>query len=183
MSAPNIVVILSAYNEAQTIADTIAAFAKALREAALYVINNNSSDKTPELASEALLRPGHIGGVTDEPRQGKGNALRRTFHEIDADIYLIADADMTYPADRERDLIAPVVEGVADMVVGDRHTGGHYAYSRLTPIILAVDLNVGSFWHTYLFIRDERLGVVVVSASARFHRRCQKVFGCDQPYR
>ncbi|MGY6215132.1 glycosyltransferase [Methylolobus aquaticus] len=124
MSAPSIVVILPAYNEEQTITDTIAGFAKALPDAALYVVSNNYSDKTSELALQTLRNLGRVGGVIDELRQGKGNALPRAFHEIDADVYLLADADMTYPADRARDLIAPIVEGVAYMVVGDRHTGG-----------------------------------------------------------
>lgn len=122
-----IAVILPAYNEEITIQNVIVEFHRALPEAAIYVINNNSKDRTAELAAATLAKIGCTGGVINEYRQGKGNALRRAFHEIDADIYVLADADLTYPAGRARDLIAPIVEGRADMVVGDRHSGGHYS--------------------------------------------------------
>lgn len=122
-----IAVILPAYNEEITIQNVIVEFHRALPEAAIYVINNNSKDRTAELAAATLAKIGCTGCVINEYRQGKGNALRRAFHEIDADIYVLADADQTYPAARARDLIAPIVEGRADMVVGDRHSGGHYS--------------------------------------------------------
>nr|WP_315253021.1 glycosyltransferase family 2 protein [uncultured Duganella sp.] len=125
--APQIAVVLPAYNEELTIAETIRDFATHLPEAQIYVINNNSKDQTGRIAREQLASLGRQGGVIDELRQGKGNALRRAFHSIDADVYVLADADMTYPASRARDLIVPIVENRADMVVGDRHSGGHYA--------------------------------------------------------
>jgi hypothetical protein len=68
-----------------------------------------------------------LGGVLNESRKGKGNAVRRAFLDINADFYILADADLTYPAARVRDLLAPVLQGRADMVVGDRHSAGHYA--------------------------------------------------------
>jgi glycosyltransferase involved in cell wall biosynthesis len=122
-----IAVVLPAYNEEATIEGVIREFATALPEASIYVINNNSKDRTKEIADLVLRELGRTGGVIGEPRQGKGNALRRAFSEIDADIYVLADADLTYPASRARDLIAPVVHGSADMVVGDRHSDGHYS--------------------------------------------------------
>lgn len=67
------------------------------------------------------------GGVINEIRPGKGNAVRRAFLDIDADIYILADADLTYPASQVHELMAPVIAGEADMVVGDRHSSGHYA--------------------------------------------------------
>ncbi|HYD80943.1 MAG TPA: glycosyltransferase [Paucimonas sp.] len=124
---PDVAVILPAYNEEQTIADTIAAFHAALPLARIFVINNNSSDATESIARATLAELRCPGAVINERRQGKGNALRRAFMDIDADVYLLADADMTYPAARARDLIRPIVEGEADMVVGDRHSNGHYA--------------------------------------------------------
>lgn len=127
MPEPRVAVILPAFNEEATIAETVIAFGHALPEAAIYVVNNNSSDRTRELAIAALATLGNAGDVIDEPRQGKGNALRRAFHDIDADVYLLADADLTYPADRARDLIAPILDGKADMVVGDRHSAGCYS--------------------------------------------------------
>lgn len=70
---------------------------------------------------------GARGGVINEKRPGKGNAVRRAFLDVDADIYILADADLTYPAARAHELMAPIIAGVADMVVGDRHSSGHYA--------------------------------------------------------
>jgi glycosyltransferase involved in cell wall biosynthesis len=133
-SPPDVVVILPAYNEALTIRDTIASFHAALPLGRIIVINNNSSDGTQEIAARALAELACDGAVINEERQGKGNAVRRAFTEIDADIYVLADADMTYPADRVLDLIRPVVERRADMVVGDRHSGGHYAQENTRPL-------------------------------------------------
>lgn len=126
-AAADIAVILPAFNEEQTIGDTIRAFHAALPLARIVVVNNNSSDRTREIAARALLEVRCRGAVIDEERQGKGMAVRRAFMDVDADIYVLADADMTYPADRVQDLIRPVAQGRADMVVGDRHSGGDYA--------------------------------------------------------
>ncbi len=122
-----IAVILPAYNEEKTIAATIEDFHQALPDAAVWVINNRSSDATEQKALDTLTRLGCNGGVINERRPGKGNAVRRAFLDIDADIYILADADMTYPADQAYELMAPVIAGEADMVVGDRHTSGRYA--------------------------------------------------------
>lgn len=124
---PKIAVILPAYNEEVTIREVILAFHKSLPQASIYVINNNSKDRTAELAAATLSEVGVDGRVIHESRQGKGNALRRAFQEVDADVYLLSDADLTYPADRAHDLMWPVLSGEADMVVGDRHSGGHYS--------------------------------------------------------
>lgn len=121
-----IAIILPAYNEAATIEAVILAFHTALPQAQIYVIDNNSSDGTGVIANATLSRIQATGQVIHEPRQGKGHALRRAFQTIDADVYLLADADLTYPAERALDLIAPIQRGDADMVVGDRHSGGHY---------------------------------------------------------
>jgi cellulose synthase/poly-beta-1,6-N-acetylglucosamine synthase-like glycosyltransferase len=104
-NAINIAVILPAYNEEQTIALTIEQFNSSIPEAAIWVINNRSSDDTERIACEKLRALGCAGGVISEKRPGKGNAVRRGFLEIDADIYILADADMTYPATRARDLM------------------------------------------------------------------------------
>lgn len=124
---PRIAIILPAYNEASTVAATMRSFHAALPVAEIVVVNNNSKDDTADIAARTLAELGARGRVLHESRQGKGNATRRAFLEVDADIYVMADADLTYPADRVRDLIRPIVEGKADMVVGDRHSGGHYA--------------------------------------------------------
>ena len=122
-----VAVILPAFNEELTIADTIRAFNAALPLAQIHVVDNNSGDRTAQLAAQTLASLGCAGSVIPEPRQGKGNALRRAFLEVDADIYVLSDADMTYPAGRAPDLIEPVASGRADMVVGNRHSGGDYS--------------------------------------------------------
>jgi glycosyltransferase involved in cell wall biosynthesis len=129
-----IAVVLPAYNEEATLAETMIAFNKELPDAAIYVIDNNSKDATHSIAVSTLHELGCRGAVIREKRQGKGNALRRAFMEIDADIYVLADADMTYPAERVHDLMQPVYAGEADMTVGDRHSGGHYAQENDRPL-------------------------------------------------
>jgi len=129
-----IAVILPAYNEELTVAATINAFHQAVPEAAVWVVDNRSSDRTREIANETISRLGCTGSVIDEPRPGKGNAVRRAFLAVDADVYLLADADLTYPAEQARELIAPILAGNADMVVGDRHSAGHYASENKRPL-------------------------------------------------
>lgn len=122
----SIALILPAYNEELTISQVIAAFHRELPEANIFVIDNNSTDSTFELASSALRDLNINGKVIKEQRQGKGNAVRRAFLEVNADVYVMADADLTYPASRVRDLIEPILSGEVDMVVGDRHSLGGY---------------------------------------------------------
>jgi glycosyltransferase involved in cell wall biosynthesis len=122
-----VAVILPSYNEELTIAAVIEDFHQHLPGAEIWVINNRSIDATESIARDTLMRLECPGGVINERRPGKGNAVRRAFMDIDADIYVLADADMTYPAAQARDLMAPVLVGEADMVVGDRHSAGHYA--------------------------------------------------------
>ncbi len=122
-----VTIILPAYNEEATIAGTIADFFRELPAADVVVVNNNSSDRTREVALKTFAELGASGRVIDEPRKGKGNAVRRAFMDVDADVYVLADADQTYPAARVHELMQPVLEGRADMVVGDRHSTGDYA--------------------------------------------------------
>ena len=122
----SIAIVLPAYNEEQTIAATIEDFHKALPDADIWVVNNRSSDATERVTLEAMARLGCGGGLLNEKRPGKGNAVRRAFLDIDADIYVLADADLTYPAAQAHQLIGPVVAGEADMAVGDRHSSGRY---------------------------------------------------------
>jgi glycosyltransferase involved in cell wall biosynthesis len=119
-------IILPAYNEELTIEATIRSFHAELPSAFIWVIDNKSEDSTQALARETIAQLGCPGGVIFEGRKGKGNAIRRAFHDIEADIYVLADADLTYPANRVHDLISPIKCNIADMVVGDRHSGGHY---------------------------------------------------------
>lgn len=125
--AVRIAIVLPAYNEEATVAATITAFHAALPGAAIWVVDNRSSDGTGAVARATLAGLGCAGGVWNEARPGKANAVRRAFQEIEADVYVMSDADLTYPADRIGDLVAPILAGEADMVVGDRHSAGHYA--------------------------------------------------------
>lgn len=115
-----IAILLPAYNEEVTIVKVIEDFKKALPQAEIYVYDNNSKDKTNQLAKEA----GAI--VRFEPRQGKGNVVRSMFREIDADYYIMADADDTYPAAEIEKLLEPLRTGMADMTIGDRLSNGTY---------------------------------------------------------
>ena len=92
---PVIALILPAYNEALTIAATMEAFHRALPGMRIIVVDNNSTDATQRIASETLQRLGAAGAVLSELRQGKGNAVRRAFLEVEADIYDMSDADLT----------------------------------------------------------------------------------------
>jgi len=123
----DVAIILPAFNEERTIGPTIEDFHQALPEASIWVINNRSTDATEASARSVLERLNCRGGVINEHRQGKGNAVRRGFTTVEADVYVLADADCTYPAADLCKLMAPVLAGDADMVVGDRHVGGHYA--------------------------------------------------------
>lgn len=122
--SPRVAVLLPCYNEEAAIAQTIADFRAALPEAAIYVYDNNSKDRTVEVASAA----GAI--VRSEKMQGKGHVVRRMFADIDADIYVMADGDATYEAAAAPELVAKLVDENLDMVVGARKSEVEAAYRR-----------------------------------------------------
>ncbi|MFD9901899.1 glycosyltransferase [Mesorhizobium sp. UC22_110] len=111
---PTIAVLLPCYNEELTIADVVRRFREALPVATIYVYDNNSKDLTALKARAA----GAV--VVREPRQGKGNVVRRMFADIDADIYLMADGDGTYAPEDAPLLINTLLTERCDMVVGTR---------------------------------------------------------------
>ncbi|MDX2095846.1 MAG: glycosyltransferase family 2 protein [Alphaproteobacteria bacterium] len=111
---PTIAVLLPCYNEATTLAQVIADFRAALPEAHIYVFDNNSTDDSAAIARAAGAIVAHV------PFQGKGNVVRRMFADVDADIYVMADADSTYDAARARELVTPILNGTADTVVAVR---------------------------------------------------------------
>ena len=119
-----IAVLLPCYNEEAAIAQTVAGFRAALPDATIYVYDNNSRDRTIEVARAA----GAI--VRTERIQGKGNVVRRMFADIDADIYVMADGDATYDAASAPALVARVLDEQLDMVVGARVTQADAAYRR-----------------------------------------------------
>ncbi|WP_257646413.1 glycosyltransferase family 2 protein [Streptococcus mutans] len=113
--------MLPAYNEEITIERVIKDFQNVLPNADIYVYDNNSKDRTNELAKQS----GAI--VRFEPRQGKGNVVRSMFREIEADYYIMVDADDTYPAAEVNKLLEPLKNGMADMTIGDRLSNGTYS--------------------------------------------------------
>lgn len=116
-----VAVLIPCYNEELTIGKVIKDFKRELPDANIYVYDNNSKDKTGEIATE-------LGAVViKEKRQGKGNVVRSMFRDIDADIYIMVDGDDTYPAEAAKKLMQPIINNEADMVIGDRLSNGTYA--------------------------------------------------------
>ena len=116
----DVAVLIPCYNEAITIAKVIDDFKRSLPGATIYVYDNNSSDGTGDIARE------HGAVVRLEPRQGKGNVVRQMMRDIDAPYYIMVDGDDTYPAEAAPELLRPLIDGVADHVVGDRLSNGTY---------------------------------------------------------
>ena len=98
-----IAVLIPCYNEEKTVEKVVRDFRQVLPEAVIYVYDNNSSDRTVELAEKA----GAV--VRHEYLQGKGNVIRRMFREIDAEVYIMTDGDDTYPAEFAREMVDKVL--------------------------------------------------------------------------
>ena len=124
MTMSEIAVLIPCYNEEKTIKKVIADYKRVLPEADIYVYNNNSSDKTAEFAAES----GAI--VRNEYRQGKGNVIRSMFRDIDANCYLMIDGDDTYPAENAVEMVKYVLNGQADMVIGDRLSSTYFTENK-----------------------------------------------------
>lgn len=119
-----IAVILPCYNEEAAIGATVAGFRAALPDATIYVYDNNSRDRTREVAAEA----GAI--VRTETMQGKGHVVRRMFADVEADVYVMADGDLTYDPQAAPAMIRRLVDEQLDMVVGARADQVQAAYRR-----------------------------------------------------
>lgn len=119
-----IAVLIPCYNECQTIAKVVADFKRTLPEAVIYVYDNNSSDGTGDAARQA----GAV--VRQEYQQGKGSVIRRMFREIDAQCYIMADGDDTYPAEHAPEMVRQVLERKVDMVVGDRLSSTYFEENK-----------------------------------------------------
>ncbi|MCR5390689.1 MAG: glycosyltransferase family 2 protein [Lachnospiraceae bacterium] len=119
-----IAVLIPCYNEEKTIEKVVKDSFAALPDAKVYVYDNNSTDRTAELAEKA----GAI--VRREPRQGKGYVLRRMFREIDALCYICVDGDDTYPMDKAPEMARKVLEENVDMVVGDRLSSTYFKENK-----------------------------------------------------
>ncbi len=131
MNKKKIAVLIPAYNEEQTIRDVIIDFwlygKKDQYDYKIYVVDNNSNDKTNQIAKETFLELGVTGDVMFVRRQGKANAVKYAFQKIDADVYIMIDADCTYWAEDIDKFIDPILNEDMDMVIGDRMSTGHYA--------------------------------------------------------
>ncbi len=119
-----IAVLIPCYNEEKTIGKVVEDFKKELPEAKIYVYDNNSKDKTAQIAKEA----GAI--VKFETRQGKGNVIRTMFREIDAESYIMVDGDDTYPAENAKEMVQAVLEENVDMVIGDRLSSTYFTENK-----------------------------------------------------
>lgn len=119
-----IAVLIPCYNEEKTIGKVVRDFKEVLPESTIYVYDNNSSDKTSEIAkAEGAV-------VRYEYQQGKGNVIRRMFREIDAECYIMTDGDDTYPAEFAREMCDKVLERNVDMVVGDRLSSTYFEENK-----------------------------------------------------
>jgi glycosyltransferase involved in cell wall biosynthesis len=145
VTPPRIAVILPCYNEQAAIGKTVRDFRAALPQAQVYVYDNNSKDKTVAVAQEA----GAI--VRTEPRQGKGNVMRRMFADVEADIYVLADGDDTYDAGQAPALVRKLIDEELDLVTGRRvhteaaayragHVWGNKMLTGLTALMFGIEL-------------------------------------------
>lgn len=140
---PRVAVLIPCLNEELMVGTVVKDFRRELPEAEIWVVDNGSTDNTTAVAAAAGAR------IIREPRTGKGFALRIAFRDIDADIYILADGDGQLPAESVHDLMRPVLEGRADMVVGSRalagrtsqrfvNNVGNILFSRLLRTLLGV---------------------------------------------
>jgi glycosyltransferase involved in cell wall biosynthesis len=135
---PRIAVLLPCYNEEATIAATVEGFRSALPQATVYVYDNNSGDRTREVAAKA----GAV--VRGERQQGKGYVVRRMFADVDADVYVMADGDLTYDPQAAPEMVELLLAEQLDMVVGTRRheaaaaeRRGHVLGNRIFTGLLA----------------------------------------------
>lgn len=120
---PDVAILVPCYNEEVTIGKVVSDFRRVLPDATVYVFDNNSTDRTAQIAREK----GAV--VIKEPRQGKGHVVRAMFTQVDADIYVMVDGDDTYPAEAAVDMVNKVAEGY-DMVVGDRLSSTYFEENK-----------------------------------------------------
>ena len=136
--SPRIAVLLPCYNEEAAIGQTVRGFRDALPSATIYVYDNNSRDRTREVAAEA----GAV--VRSEKQQGKGNVVRRMFADIDADVYVMADGDLTYDPKAAPAMVDMLLADQLDMIVGTRrheekeaYRGGHVLGNKVFTGLLS----------------------------------------------
>jgi glycosyltransferase involved in cell wall biosynthesis len=156
---PRIAILIPCHNEELTIAKVVRSFRDELPSADIYVFDNNSTDETVRVARDAGAT------VMHERRQGKGNVVQTMFRVVRADVYVMGDGDDTYPAEAVHDLIAPVIEDKADMVIGSRLQDGSRSEFRALN-------RFGN--RLYLFVLTRMFGVKLsdlLSGYRAFNRR------------
>lgn len=145
-SPPRIAILIPCYNEQLTVGDVVRSFRTELPGSDIWVFDNNSTDRTVEVARDAGAR------VAFELRQGKGYVVQRMFQDVEADVFIMVDGDGTYPPGDVHKLIEPIMLGNADMTVGSRLTQesnsefrslnrlGNYFFLRAINFIFGVRL-------------------------------------------
>ena len=144
-----IAILIPCYNESTTIEKVVKDCHSILPDADIYVYDNNSTDQTSEIARKA----GAI--VRHEYRQGKGNVIRSMFRDIEADCYLMIDGDDTYPAENANEMCSLILEGKADMVIGDRLSSTYFKENK-RPFHNVGNIIVRKFINM-LFVRKENV--------------------------
>ena len=158
------VILIPCYNESKTIGKVVSDFKKLMPHADIYVYDNNSTDGTDEIAKNA----GAI--VRYEYQQGKGNVVKSMFREISADCYIMVDGDDTYPAETATEIEKLILNGEADMVIGDRlsstyfeendrlfHNTGNRVVRKFINMFFNCDLNdimTGMRGFSYNFVKS-----------------------------
>ena len=158
------VILIPCYNESKTIGKVVSDFKKVMPHADIYVYDNNSTDGTDEIAKNA----GAI--VRYEYQQGKGNVVKSMFREITADCYIMVDGDDTYPAETATEIEKLILNGEADMVIGDRlsstyfeendrlfHNTGTRVVRKFINMFFSCDLNdimTGMRGFSYNFVKS-----------------------------
>lgn len=119
-----VAVLIPCYNEELTIGKVVQDFKKSLPDAVIYVYDNNSKDKTAEIAKAngAIVRY--------ERKQGKGNVMRSMFRDIEAECYILVDGDDTYPAEAAPELVSAILEWGGDLVIGDRLSSTYFTENK-----------------------------------------------------
>ena len=150
-----IAVLIPCYNEAKTIEKVVSDYHRELPDASIYVYDNNSTDNTASIAQ-------HKGAIVrHEYRQGKGNVIRSMFRDIDADCYLMIDGDDTYPAENAQEMCQLVLDGKADIVIGDRLSSTYFQenkrpFHNFGNEIVRKFINI--LWHPQKRIKDVMTG-------------------------
>lgn len=150
-----IAVLIPCYNEAQTIKKVITDYKRALPDATIYVYDNNSVDDTAAIAAKSGATVRH------EYKQGKGNVIRTMFRDVEADCYLMIDGDDTYPAENAREMCQLILDGKADMVIGDRLSSTYFEENKRPFHNFGNDIvrkSINTLWHPKEPILDVMTG-------------------------